>query len=120
MLQPFDLQLGDRQPFQKGMGFSGSLSIWRGGKDAGLESKCCSLGTPFAVSCLTSIGRCRRSSDMPETNRGRSQDRSKVAGGQKHETSYEAKKTDASPGEVRQAVKKVGNSRTKVEAELKK
>ena len=44
----------------------------------------------------------------------------KRAGGQKHETSYEAKKTSTSPGQVRGAVKKVGNSRGKVEAELKK
>ena len=58
---------------------------------------------------------------MPaQTNRGRSQDRAKVAGGQKHETSYEAKKTGRSAGEVRQAVRKGGNSRVKVEAELKK
>ena len=58
---------------------------------------------------------------MPEqTNRGRSQDRSKVAGGQKHETAYEAKKTGTSPAEVRQAVRKAGNSRGKVESEFKK
>jgi hypothetical protein len=58
---------------------------------------------------------------MPEqTNRGRAQDRAKVAGGQKHEVSYEAGKTGAKPAEVREAVKKVGNSRTKVEAELDK
>ena len=58
---------------------------------------------------------------MPaQSNRGRSQDRAKVAGGQKHETSYEANKTSTSPSEVRQAVRKVGNSRAKVEAELKK
>ncbi len=56
---------------------------------------------------------------MPEqTKRGRAQDRSKVAGGQKYETAYEAKKTGTTSGEVGQAVK-VGNSRTKVEAELK-
>ena len=57
---------------------------------------------------------------MPQSKQGRAQDRAKVAGGQKHETSYEAGKTGTSPGEVRQAVKKVGNSRSKVEAELKK
>jgi hypothetical protein len=43
-----------------------------------------------------------------------------VAGGQKHEVAYEAKKTSASPAEVRQAVKTAGNSRKKVEAELGK
>ena len=58
---------------------------------------------------------------MPaQTNRGRSQDRGKVAGGQKHETAYEAKKTGTSSGEVRQAVRKTGNSRAKVEAKLTK
>ena len=54
------------------------------------------------------------------TNRGRSQDRSKVAGGQRHETAYEAKKTGTSSTDVRQAVRRAGNSRGKVEAELKK
>ena len=58
---------------------------------------------------------------MPgQSNRGRSQDRAKVAGGQKHETSYEAKKTGTSAAAVRDAVKKTGNARGKVEAELKK
>ena len=58
---------------------------------------------------------------MPaQTNRGRSQDLAKVAAGQKHETGYEAKKTGSSSSEVRQAVRKAGNSRAKVEAELKK
>jgi uncharacterized protein YpmB len=53
-----------------------------------------------------------------ETSRGRSQDRSMVAGGQDHEVKYEAKKTGASKDEVRQAVKDAGNSRKKVEARL--
>ena len=53
-----------------------------------------------------------------QSNRSRSQDRAKVAGGQKHETSYEAKKTGTTPGEVRAAVKQVGNSRSKVETKL--
>ena len=55
---------------------------------------------------------------MAETNRGRAQDRAKVAGGQKHEVAYEANKTGSSPGEVKQAVKSAGNSRKKVEAGL--
>ena len=55
-----------------------------------------------------------------QTARGRAQDRARVAGGQKHEVAYEAKKTGSSPGEVRQAVKTAGNSRKKVEAELAK
>ena len=55
---------------------------------------------------------------MAESNRGRAQDRAKVAGGQKHEVAYEAKKTGSSQGEVKQAVKTAGNSRKKVESEL--
>jgi hypothetical protein len=55
-----------------------------------------------------------------ETTRGRSQDRSKVAGGQDYEVKYEAGKTGASQDEVRTAVKKAGNSRGKVEKELRK
>jgi hypothetical protein len=54
------------------------------------------------------------------SNRGRSQDRSRVAGGQDHEVRYEAKKTGASAAEVKRAVKSAGNSRKKVERELKK
>jgi hypothetical protein len=58
---------------------------------------------------------------IPEqSNRGRAQDRAKVAGGQKHDVSYESKKTTAKPADVRAAVKKVGNSRGKVEVELKR
>ena len=37
-----------------------------------------------------------------------------------HEVSYEAGKAGATPSKVRAAVKKVGNSRAKVEAELKR
>jgi hypothetical protein len=39
---------------------------------------------------------------------------------ERHEVADEAKKTGASPAEVRQAVKTAGNSRKKVEAELGK
>jgi len=55
---------------------------------------------------------------VAETNRGRAQDRARVAGGQKHEVAYESKRTGSSPSEVRQAVKTAGNSRKKVEAAL--
>jgi hypothetical protein len=51
---------------------------------------------------------------MP-TRRG---DRAKVAGGQKYELSYEAKKTGRSAASVKKAVKKVGNARKKVEKKL--
>ena len=58
---------------------------------------------------------------MPtETNRGRAQDRAKVAGGQDYEVNYEAGKIGASKDNVRQAVKDVGNSRKKVEQKLGK
>jgi hypothetical protein len=56
---------------------------------------------------------------MTESKRGRGQDRAKVAGGQTHEVKYESGKTGASRGEVREAVKNVGNSRQKVEGELR-
>ena len=52
------------------------------------------------------------------SKRGRAQVRRSVAAGQEHETAYEAHKTGASPEEVKRAVKKVGNSREKVEREL--
>ena len=55
---------------------------------------------------------------MAATSRGRKQDRALVAGGQKHEVSYEAEKTGSKPAEVRQAIKKAGNSQSKVETEL--
>ena len=57
---------------------------------------------------------------MPQSKNGRTQDRAKVAGGQKHEVAYESGKTGATPGEVRQAVKDAGNSRKKVEEKLSK
>jgi Protein of unknown function (DUF3606) len=52
------------------------------------------------------------------TARGRTQDRKRVAGGQDYEVRYEAKKTATSKKRVKRAVKKVGNSRRKVEREL--
>ena len=51
-------------------------------------------------------------------HRSRSQDRAEVAGREKQETSYEAKKTGSSPAQVRSAVKQAGNSRAKVETKL--
>jgi Protein of unknown function (DUF3606) len=52
------------------------------------------------------------------TARGRKQDRARVAGGQDYEVRYEAKKTGRSKAAVKKAVKKVGNSRRKVERRL--
>jgi len=54
------------------------------------------------------------------TSRGRSQDRSKVAGGQDHEVNYEKEKLNVSGKEVKDAVKSEGNSRKKVEKKLRK
>jgi hypothetical protein len=53
-----------------------------------------------------------------QTQRGRAQDRARVAGGQDHEVRYEAGKEGVSKDEVRDAVKEVGNSRRKVEDRL--
>jgi hypothetical protein len=53
-----------------------------------------------------------------KTARGRKQDRARVAGGQKYEVDYEAKKTRRSASAVKKAVKKVGNGRKKVEKRL--
>ena len=53
-----------------------------------------------------------------KTARGRKQDRARVAGGQDHEVKYEAKKTGRSSAAVKKAVKKVGNSRKRVERGL--
>jgi len=53
-----------------------------------------------------------------KTSRGRKQDRSRVAGGQDYEVRYEAKKKKKSAAAVKRAVKKVGNSRKKVERSL--
>ena len=50
--------------------------------------------------------------------RGRKQDRARVAGGQGYEVGYEARKTSTSRAAVKKAVKKVGNSRKKVERRL--
>lgn len=55
-----------------------------------------------------------------QSSRGRAQDRAKVAGGQKHEVSYEAKKTGATASDVKRAVKDAGNSRKAVEKKLSK
>jgi hypothetical protein len=53
-----------------------------------------------------------------QTARGRKQDRARVAGKQDYEVRYEAKKTRKSSAAVKKAVKKVGNSRKRVEKRL--
>ena len=56
--------------------------------------------------------------EKKKTSRGASQDRQKVAGGQEYEVRYESKKSGASTGQVKKAIKTAGNSRKKVEAKL--
>jgi hypothetical protein len=50
--------------------------------------------------------------------RSRKQDRARVAGGQDYEVQYEAMKMRRSKPAVKKAVKKVGNTRRKVERRL--
>jgi len=54
------------------------------------------------------------------SNKGRGQDRRKVAGGQDYEVNYEKEKLNASSEDVKAAVKKVGNERKKVEEAITK
>jgi Protein of unknown function (DUF3606) len=53
-----------------------------------------------------------------KTARGRKQDRARVAGGQDYEVLYESTKTGRSAASVKKAVKKVGNTRKRVEKRL--
>jgi len=62
----------------------------------------------------------KKKTSRAKSTRGRKQDRSRVAGGQDYEVRYEAKKSGRSASAVKKAVKKVGNSRKKVERRLKK
>jgi hypothetical protein len=55
-----------------------------------------------------------------KSSRGRAQDRARVAGGQRHEVSYEAQKTGAKAADVKKAIQSEGNSRKKVEKKLGK
>jgi hypothetical protein len=57
---------------------------------------------------------------MAKTRRGRSQDRKRIAARQDYEIRYEAKKTRKSKAKVKQAVKRAGPSRKKVEKALHK
>ena len=54
-----------------------------------------------------------------KTARGRKQDGKLVAGKQRYEVAYEAKKSGKSSKAVKKAVKKAGNSRKKVERALR-
>lgn len=50
-----------------------------------------------------------------QSSRGRKQDRARVAGRQDYEDTHEAKRSGKSKAAVKRAVKKVGNSRKRVE-----
>ncbi|TMJ55960.1 MAG: DUF3606 domain-containing protein [Alphaproteobacteria bacterium] len=60
----------------------------------------------------------RADGERKKTSRGRKRDRALVAGGQDYEVRYEARKSRRSKPAVKKAVKKVGNSRKKVERRL--
>ena len=60
----------------------------------------------------------KKTKTTKKTSRGRKQDRARVAGGQRYEVSYEAKKTGKSAKAVKEAVKRAGNIRKKVERQL--
>jgi hypothetical protein len=55
-----------------------------------------------------------------ETQRGRKLDRAKVAGSQEYEVDYEKNKMKVTAGKIKEAVKSEGNSRKKIEKNLKK
>jgi len=55
-----------------------------------------------------------------KTKRGRNQDRKLISGEQDWEVRYMAKKTGRSKDAVKRAVKRVGHSRQKVEAALRR
>jgi len=54
------------------------------------------------------------------SKRGRKADRSKVSGKQPYEIYYVARKFGVRPDDVRQVIKKVGNSREKIYAALER
>jgi hypothetical protein len=58
--------------------------------------------------------------NQEHTNRGRNQDRAKVAGGHDYEVAYEKDKMNVSADKVKKAIKSAGNSRKEVEKKLKK
>jgi uncharacterized protein DUF3606 len=68
--------------------------------------------------CIAIISKEEEPMAAKKTARGRKQDRARVAKGQDYEVRYEAKKTGRSASAVKKAVKKVGNSRKRVEKRL--
>ena len=62
----------------------------------------------------------KRRGTKKRSARSRSADRARVSGKQRHEVSYLARKHKVSAAVVRKTIRKVGNSRKKIEAALKK
>jgi hypothetical protein len=62
----------------------------------------------------------KASKKVAASKRGRKADRSKVSGKQPYEIYYVARKFGVRPDDVRQVIKKVGNSREKIYAALEK
>lgn len=54
-----------------------------------------------------------------KTTRGRSQDRARVAAGQDYEVIYEKDKMNTGSNKIKKAIKQEGNSRKKIEKNLK-
>lgn len=76
------------------------------------------LQEPFDSSWILEAMQSQEECEMSQTNRGRAQDRARVAAGQDHEVRYEADKEGVSKADVKDAVHEVGNSRNKVEQKL--
>jgi hypothetical protein len=62
----------------------------------------------------------KASKKVAASKRGRKADRSKVSGKQPYEIYYGARQFGVRPDDVRQVIKKVGNSREKIYAALEK
>ncbi len=79
------------------------------------------VDVPDLVSCWLNQRCCEgfiQLTSLEKTMSNNKQDGARVAGGRDHEVRYEAHKEDVSKGEVKKAVKEVGNSREAVEKKL--
>ena len=85
--------------------------------DLPLSSFCRTEKSAVPSAAGTTISPSRMAEAEKKSVRGRKQDRARVAKGQDYEVRYEAK-TGRSASAVKKAVKKVGNSRKRVEKGL--
>ena len=76
-------------------------------------------GTPAAQGHRMATAKKTAAKTATKTTRGRNQDRALVASMEDYEVKYLAQKHSVTQKAVKDAVAKVGNSRTKVEGELK-